>query len=403
MQLAARRRGLWLAAAVAGAGACAGILHLWRRKRLLIAAQAPTAGEAEAKAEEEACVLWDAPELDRRIARKAEAVIRWRTSRVLVVVERCTASHNYSAIMRTAEALGIQHVWLIDCREKEPKAPTVNSSRKPLWEADHEELQQHAAYAKKAVEWLSVQQFETTAECVDALKADGRTIWATDLSQHADCLVVKRDGGDRVGEVSVVPERLAIVFGTESVGCTQEMLEKADRRVYLPLRGFADSLNLSVACSLVIQQLFHMAPEIVGSMSNDERHELRTRWMPKLVTQRAGSGVQRKELRSLRQKLGRLQRVIKQHEQGITLNAVQQAKLATVEPLRAQLRALEAQLAQEAEDAAASLIDAPPEPLGSVNGRARRHRGLDSDCTRQNSFWTGDSKDFRLVQKESNS
>lgn len=44
-----------------------------------------------------------------------------------------------------------------------------------------------------------------------------------------------------------IPERMAIVFGSETVGCSDTMLKEADKRVYLPLHGFADSLNLSVS------------------------------------------------------------------------------------------------------------------------------------------------------------
>ena len=56
----------------------------------------------------------DAAGLPNRLLRKAETAIQGRTSRVLVVIERCTDEHNYSAVIRTAEALGVQHVWLID-------------------------------------------------------------------------------------------------------------------------------------------------------------------------------------------------------------------------------------------------------------------------------------------------
>ena len=58
--------------------------------------------------------LLDDPELDNRILRKCEAVLRWRTNRLLLVIERCTNDHNYSAILRTAEALGIQTIFMID-------------------------------------------------------------------------------------------------------------------------------------------------------------------------------------------------------------------------------------------------------------------------------------------------
>ena len=128
---------------------------------------------------------------------------------------------------------------MIDAQQKEPEEK-VGTKKKPLWEADQEELKQHAAFARRATEWLTIRDFDTTKECLDALRADGRTIWATDLSQKADRLVTLAAGQPaesvRAGEVAGVPEKLAIVFGTESVGCTEEMLTGADRRVYLPLR-----------------------------------------------------------------------------------------------------------------------------------------------------------------------
>ena len=57
---------------------------------------------------------FDRPELADRLLRKAETAIRGRTSRILCVIERCTDEHNYSAVIRTCEALGVQHIWLVD-------------------------------------------------------------------------------------------------------------------------------------------------------------------------------------------------------------------------------------------------------------------------------------------------
>ena len=48
-------------------------------------------------------LLLDSPALDQRMLRKAEGALRQRTSRLIVVVERCTNDHNYSAILRTVE------------------------------------------------------------------------------------------------------------------------------------------------------------------------------------------------------------------------------------------------------------------------------------------------------------
>ena len=57
--------------------------------------------------------LMDSCALDQRMIRKAEGAILNRTSRLIVVVERCTNDHNYSAILRTVEALGVQNVYII--------------------------------------------------------------------------------------------------------------------------------------------------------------------------------------------------------------------------------------------------------------------------------------------------
>lgn len=96
-----------------------------------------------------------------------------------------------------------------------------------------------------------------------ACQTAGYKIWATDLGQAATCLT-EEDLQAEANGGSLVPQKVAIVFGTEAVGCTTEMLDAADLRVYLPLRGFADSLNLSVATALVVHQMFVLDPTLVG-------------------------------------------------------------------------------------------------------------------------------------------
>ena len=48
-----------------------------------------------------------------RLAKRIETVLARRTSRLIVVLERLVDGHNYSAIFRTCEALGVQHVWVV--------------------------------------------------------------------------------------------------------------------------------------------------------------------------------------------------------------------------------------------------------------------------------------------------
>ena len=113
----------------------------------------------------------DSCSLDQRMIRKAEGAILNRTSRLIVVVERCTNDHNYSAILRTVEALGVQHVYIIapQCiqstlttnneNDKEHDVELKRSSGQPIKRATETEIKDralHHLYAKKATEWLTV-------------------------------------------------------------------------------------------------------------------------------------------------------------------------------------------------------------------------------------------------------
>ena len=208
-----------------------------------------------------------------RVVRKAETVLTRRTSRLTIVIERSTNSQNYTAVLRTAEALGVQHVWLIS-----PPGWRQNNykRKKDRFKDDDEEWEHHVAYAKQAQKWLTIRVFRTSRECVEALRKESHTIWCTDLSQRAE--VLPRIATERFPE-----GRLALVIGTESTGATEFMLKSADKRVYINLHGFADSLNLSVAAALSIYHIFMIYPEIVGAMENEERSKLRLQWYTTLA------------------------------------------------------------------------------------------------------------------------
>ena len=94
---AAARQG-WLQAALGAAAGATAVAMLLRRR---------TRSNLQASTEH------DSADDPLRRFRKCEAVIHRRNSRVVVVIERCNESHNYSAVLRTAEALGYHHVWVV--------------------------------------------------------------------------------------------------------------------------------------------------------------------------------------------------------------------------------------------------------------------------------------------------
>jgi tRNA(Leu) C34 or U34 (ribose-2'-O)-methylase TrmL len=239
--------------------------------------------------------------------------------------------------------------------------------RRKLKLSTQEEIEarrEHHLFAKKATEWLTVKDFATAEECVEELRSLGYDLWVTDLSQHAECLTATSPQ---------IPEKVALVMGTEAVGCSQYMLDEADKRVYLPLRGYADSLNLSVATALIIQQLFIMDPTLVGAMSEEEKLQLRRAWYGKLCQQRLLTPSQRKA-RSKLQGFIKKCHAIEEKSKTRPLQPSEQHKLDELASYEKQLEGLESALdPQKVQAAIQEWVENPPAPLTDIR-RADEHR-----------------------------
>lgn len=152
-------------------------------------------------------------------------------------------------------------MWLINANERQVKKHKSGGTKK---------------ITKNCSVWLSLREFSSISDCIAALREDGRTIWATDLSPQALPLTVDAKPVE-------LPPRLAVVIGRETDGVSAEMLNAADKRVYFPIFGFTESLNLSVATALVLQRLFDWFPAIRGDLSEQEKQDIRARWYPQIV------------------------------------------------------------------------------------------------------------------------
>ena len=152
-----------------------------------------------------------------RLARIKEVVSR-RTRSLAVVVEGIVNAGNVSAVMRSAEAMGLLsfHVILGDVRYKTSKRTTQGAEK-----------------------WLDVYRWESPDACADHLQRHGYRLIATHL-----------DAASPITSFDFARGRTAIVFGNEREGLSEAMLRRCDARMVIPIAGFAQSFNISVAAAI---------------------------------------------------------------------------------------------------------------------------------------------------------
>mmetsp|Transcript_9166 Transcript_9166/g.11439 ORF Transcript_9166/g.11439 Transcript_9166/m.11439 type:complete len:360 (-) Transcript_9166:580-1659(-) len=224
----------------------------------------------------------DGVNVEKRILRRAETVLKHRIDNVVIVLERISDSHNYTAIMRTCEALGYQNVYVVSVKDSvksmgDERRRSSNLAREKQWSSENEDHKMHVAFGRGAYKWLTVREYDSVTTCIEELKKEDFEIWCTDLSQKA----VSFDYTKR--NLIKIPKRLAVVIGTESTGVSQAFIDASSKRIFLPMNGFADSLNVSVAAAIVMQQLIWMKPELIGSLEDAKKKTLRIKWYEKLA------------------------------------------------------------------------------------------------------------------------
>ncbi|MCB9673715.1 MAG: RNA methyltransferase [Alphaproteobacteria bacterium] len=183
---------------------------------------------------------------DRRIARMRE-VLDQRLHHVSVAVEALYHRHNVSAVLRTVDALGIHRVGLVEGHFKAVRGA-----------------------ARGAERWLELRHHPTPEAAVEAIRARGYRIWCADLSD------------DAVPPEEVPLDRpVCIWMGAELVGVSREAREACDGIVTVPMRGFAQSLNVSVAAAVTLRPIAEAA-RLRGAdalLPPDEREALWDAWM----------------------------------------------------------------------------------------------------------------------------
>ena len=178
-----------------------------------------------------------------------------RTRYVTVVLEDIYQSHNAGAIMRTCDALGVQDMHCIEKRNGIVVKRDI---------------------ARGSSKWLTLKRYNgvdshinISLDCIKKLKESGYKVVA--MSPHATKTVAQLS----------LDTKIAFLFGTEETGLTQDAMDASDELVAIPMYGFVESFNVSVAVALCLYDITHRlyASTVNWGLSDDEKHDLQLDWM----------------------------------------------------------------------------------------------------------------------------
>lgn len=175
-------------------------------------------------------------------------VLENRTNHFTIAVEDVFQMHNTSAVMRSCEVFGVQELHVIEQR---------------FGKRIDKEI------AMGAQKWVDIHKYDSVSNCISNLKDKGYQIIATTPHEN-DCLLEDFD----------ISKPSALFFGTERDGLSEEILQKADGFLKIPMVGFTESLNISVSAAIIIQNLTNRLrnSSIPWQLSEKEILEKRLSW-----------------------------------------------------------------------------------------------------------------------------
>ncbi len=174
--------------------------------------------------------------------KKLLRVLAHRRPDLTLVLEDIHDPHNVSAVLRSADAVGVMEVHLVYTKSPFPKLGKKSSA--------------------SATKWVVRKKHSSMTECVAALRADGFRILGTYLGELPGSPPGRgsRRRGQPVKPVSLydldLTGRVAFIFGNEHIGVSRGAAELADLNFHIPMAGMIESLNVSVACAVTLYEAY---------------------------------------------------------------------------------------------------------------------------------------------------
>jgi tRNA (guanosine-2'-O-)-methyltransferase len=187
-----------------------------------------------------------------------QKILDERTRHFTVAIEDIFQPHNASAIVRSCDIFGAQDLHVIESKYKFYASRLV---------------------AKGAQKWIDFSMYNqqnknNTLDCITNLRSKGYKIIAT-TPHNESCLLQDFD----------ITQKSAFFFGVEKQGLSKDVMDNADSYLKIPMVGFTESLNISVAAAIILQNMNEKLKKssLDWKLSDYERAEKYQDWLEKTI------------------------------------------------------------------------------------------------------------------------
>ena len=190
-----------------------------------------------------------------RIRDRANAIKPHRCRNLIAVLECPRDRVNIGTVIRNVNALGVEKVYVVDPRRTLPDD----------WE-DMREARSLSSASASAVKWSFVKRFDSTEDCLAHLEKNNFASIVT--SPH-----VKGRRNAILEDVDYTRyKKLAVWFGNESVGVSDEAIARSEMCISIPMFGMIESLNLGTTSGIVLHEIAKQRRNFWKTKSKEKPH-----------------------------------------------------------------------------------------------------------------------------------
>ena len=172
------------------------------------------------------------------VRRRADEIKAFRCKNLIAVLECPSDMRNIGTVIRNVNALGVEKVYVVDPRHALPD--------------DWQDLREERSLSKisvSAVKWTFVKRFDSTAACFEHLEKNyfNSIVTSPHIKGRKNVLLHEGDYTEFT--------KLAVWFGSEAIGISDEAVQRSDYCVSIPMFGMIESLNLGTSSGIVLYEV----------------------------------------------------------------------------------------------------------------------------------------------------